>query len=74
MQEFELCVLVDADGEYAVGKDADEARASYEENIQALNECSGFRLVHVTVKAALPEALQLEATAPEQQGAEVVAK
>src|SRR5262245_11035177 len=63
----ELVVLVDSCGDSAIGTDAEAAREAYEENVQALNECDGFRIVKVRVRVPLPEiaTLEVEALAPE---------
>ena len=61
--EVEVVVLVDSCGDSAIGTDEAAARESYEENIQALSECDGFRLVKIKVKVSLPEIAEIEVEA-----------
>jgi hypothetical protein len=68
----ELFVLVDAAGDYAVGKDEAAAREAYENEIQALSDADGFRLVKVTVNVPLPEVVELTGDAPEHGAAKLV--
>ncbi len=49
VHECEVWVVVDAAGDYAVGISAEAAREKYEEDIGALNEADGFRLVKVAL-------------------------
>ena len=43
----ELVLLVDANGDYAVGKDFDAAKDNYESDVQELSACEGgFRVMH----------------------------
>jgi hypothetical protein len=59
----EVWVLVDNCGDTAQGATADEAKERYEEQIQELGACEGFRLVCVKVKVPLPETCVVEITA-----------
>jgi len=69
----ELFVLVDAAGDYAVGKDEASAREAYENDIGALSDADGFRLVKVTVNVPLPEVVELTGDAPEHGNASLAA-
>jgi len=64
VEKIPVCICVDSDGCYAVGKDESQAREAYENDVGALNECGGFRLVCMTVAVPLPETVELEGTAP----------
>lgn len=67
MESFDVFVLIDAAGDYVVGKDEAAAREAYEAEIQNLSDCDGFRLVKVTVKAALPAVVELEVEAADEE-------
>ena len=60
----EVWLCVDSAGDYASGADEAAARESYEENVQALSDADGFRLVKVTVNVPLPEVVELTGNAP----------
>ena len=62
--QVEVWCCVDADGGYAVGADEQAAKDKYEEDVGALNEAGGFRMVKVTVTVPLPELIELEVEAP----------
>lgn len=64
--EAKLVVLVDSVGDYAVGRDQDEAREKYESDTGALNECEGFRLYEVTLDLPLPVCVELSGTVEEK--------
>ena len=65
----ELVLLVDANGDYAVGKDFDAAKDNYESDVQELSACEGgFRVVRMTVGVPLPEVVELAGDAPEVSG------
>ncbi len=66
MTDCECWICVDANGDYAVGVGAEEARAAYENDIGPLNEADGFRLVKVNVTVPTPAVLSLAGTAPEE--------
>ena len=71
----DLWACVDSNGDYAVGSSDEAAREKYEEDVGALNEVAGFRLVKVAVTVPLPEVIELEVEAPaeEAQAAAAVA-
>ena len=69
--QAELVIVVGADGEYAVGKDEATAREAFENDIGALNEQDGFRLVKVTVAVPLPAIPELTGEAPAEGDAEL---
>lgn len=64
-KKVEVVVVVDADGEYAVGVDADDAGnnydASYDTSVQIPR-----RLVRITLNVPLPQVVELEAEIPEE--------
>jgi hypothetical protein len=65
----ELVLIVDADGDYGVGKDFDAAKENYENDIGELASCDGgFRVVRVAVGVALPEVVELAGDAPDLCG------
>ena len=59
-----VVLCVDANGDYGIGFDEDTARANYEEIVQQLSECDGFRLVDLTVNVQLPVCVELTADVP----------
>ncbi len=70
METLEMWMLVDAAGDYAVGKDEDEAKERYVETIQPVEDSGGFRMVKVFVRVTLPAVIELEAEAePEEEPA-----
>jgi hypothetical protein len=65
----ETVLIVDANGDYAVGKDFDAAKEAYENDVGELASCEGgFRVVRVVVAVPLPEVVELTGEAPEQGG------
>jgi hypothetical protein len=63
----ELVLIVDANGDYAAGKDFDAAKEVYENDVGELQASEGgFRVVRLTVGVPLPEAVELAGDAPEQ--------
>ena len=64
-ETIELWACIDACGDYACGTSEEAAREKYEEDIGPLSECSGFRLVKVSVSVPLPEPVELEDEASE---------
>lgn len=64
-EKLTVFVVVDADGNYEVGPDADTARARYEENVGTLGECDGFRFVEMTVSVPLPKPIEVSVDVPE---------
>jgi len=69
---LEVCVLVDASGDYAVGKDREEAVERYEETIQPTGDAGGLRFIDVTLTVPLPEAITVEVDVPEVEAAPTV--
>ncbi len=61
----EVWVLVDAAGDSAVGASPEDCRASYEENIQALNDAEAFRMVKVSLVVPPPAVAELSGTVAE---------
>lgn len=60
----EVWLCVDQAGDYAVGVDAESARSAYAENIGALEDTEGHRMVKVIVTVPLPEVVELAGEAP----------
>lgn len=58
-------VLIDASGNYAVGSSEDAARQAYADEIGALDEQDGFRIIKLMVKAAVPAIVPFETVAPD---------
>jgi hypothetical protein len=67
MPETATCnvfIVIDAAGDYAVGKDADAAREAYENDVGSLCDADGFRVVKLVVRVPLPEVVELAGEAP----------
>jgi hypothetical protein len=63
--QVEVWVLVDANGDYAVGRDAADAREDYDNDIgNDVDEMGGFRLVKVLLTVPLPVVVELSGTVP----------
>jgi hypothetical protein len=62
--DVEVWVCVDSCGDYAVGRDRDDAAEDYEADIGEASAAEGLRYVRVTLKVALPAAVELTGTAP----------
>lgn len=71
---FDVVILIDANGDYAVGKCNDTAVEAYEADIGSIGDSGGYRLVNLTVKAALPAPVELAAMIPADGSASVVLK
>lgn len=65
MKTLEVVVLVDANGDYAVGTSAEDAANKYGDEIGAVNGELGLRLVELTVTVPLPETIVAEVTVPD---------
>ena len=74
LTECEAWVCVDAEGQYAVGTDADSAREAYETDVGELQGTDGFRLVKVTVKVPLPVVIEAAAQVAEDEPAAATAQ
>lgn len=61
---FEVVVLVDSTGDYAVGKDQESAIAQYEEQVQELDDSGGHRFVMLALDVPLPAVTEVAATVP----------
>ncbi|MFO0823028.1 MAG: hypothetical protein U0792_07895 [Gemmataceae bacterium] len=66
--EVEVWVVVDEDGDYAVGKDSEAASEAFEADIGSSAE-RGLRRVKVTVKVPLPKPLEVVGTVVEEEPA-----
>jgi hypothetical protein len=72
--QIEVTVVVDANGEYGVGRDADTARQNYADDVGGLDECDGFRVLVLAVDVAPPEVVTLTGTAPSMGAATLTVK
>lgn len=59
MQAITVCVLVDENGDYAVGTDAEQAAESYGDTIQGIDGTFGIRRFTVTLNVPLPTPVEL---------------
>lgn len=66
---FEIVVVVDACGDYAVGQDQDQARENY-----AINEAEAIRYVRLNVSIPLPAVAELVGSAPAEGTASMTIK
>jgi hypothetical protein len=66
MEIFEIHVLIDSDGDYAVGINLDTATEAFEANIGTV---AGTRHIVINLFASLPETTELAVTAPDVQSA-----
>jgi hypothetical protein len=71
--EVEVYIIADHAGDSAQGDSPAAAREAYENNIQALNECDGFRMCKITVTVPLPEVAVLEMKASLEPLADAIA-
>ncbi len=62
-------MVVDSVGDFGVGRTLEAAKEDYENNIQPMSDCEGFRVITLTVNVALPEAVELTGTAPDSGAA-----
>jgi hypothetical protein len=62
--EIEAFAVVDANGDYGIGKGSDEAREDYERCIGDLNDCETFRVFKVKLRVEKPRIVELIGEAP----------
>lgn len=61
MAEIKVFVVVDADGDYGIGVDADAAQEAYDADYT----CAGpRRVLEITLQVPAPEAIQLSCVVP----------
>ncbi len=65
--ECEVWILVDADGNYTAGTDAEEVTQKHEEDMAQLNGTYGFRMVRVKLQVPLPRPIEVSCVIPEEQ-------
>jgi hypothetical protein len=66
VETLEICVLIDSDGNYAVGVDQESAKTNYDSEIgNDLGEQDAHRYIYLTVTAPRPTAALLTGTVPE---------
>lgn len=63
MQEIEVWVIVDEDGEYAVATEQDAAEEAYDESVGG-SDCR--RAIKITLKVPLPKPIELRGEVPEE--------
>ena len=71
---IEMYTAVDDDGGYGVGIDADDAVKNYGDNVGAISEVRGFRIIKIFVTVPLPEIVTLSGTVGEYPEAVLVAE
>lgn len=65
MKTVEITILMDAGGDFGVGRDRDSAVEDYENNVQSIdNSLDGLRLYDVKLTLPAPDTVTLETTAP----------
>jgi hypothetical protein len=67
-ETLELWLCVAANGDYQTGTTEDEARERFVENIEPLEDTTGFRLVRLNLTVPLPVAIEASGTVPETDG------
>jgi hypothetical protein len=60
LTECEAWMVVDAAGDYGVGRDKDKANEDYENEIGALSDAEGLRYVQVMLKVPMPVVITVE--------------
>jgi hypothetical protein len=63
--DCEVTMVVDAAGDYGCGRDLDSARESYAEDVGALDDAEGLRVVVCRVRVPLPVPVDVAGTAPD---------
>ena len=66
--QCEFVMIVDAQGDHAVGKDFDAAREAYETDIGSLEVSNGFRVLSLNLTVPVPEEVTVAATIPADGG------
>ena len=64
MLEVEVWVKVDANGDYAVGTDADNTQTAYADTI-GTDDGTPCRMVKVTLRIPAPKPVEIECTVPD---------
>ncbi len=72
--DCDVYMIVDSDGNHAVGVDLDAAKQAFEDNIGELAAVEGWRLVVLSVKVPKPVPVELHGIAPEQGTATLTVK
>ena len=67
MLEVEVWVVVDANGDYAVAKDAESANTAFDEDIGRGEACT--RMVKITLTVPVPKPVELVGIVPEEANA-----
>lgn len=70
METFEVFLLIDIDGSYEVGVDADDVIKRFSENIGDTAPC---RMIKLNVKASLPVEIAADVVVPDDAGTHVEA-
>ncbi len=62
--QLEVWVVVDEQGDYAVGRDGPDCTERYEETIQPCADACGLRYVKVLLEVPLPALVEMSGTVP----------
>lgn len=57
MSDVEVWVVIDQDGNYAVGANEDQAREHYEEDIGAIGDATAFQAYQLNLSVPTPAAI-----------------
>ncbi len=71
MNEIEIWVVVDENGDYAISKDRDDLHDAYESDING-NTDLARRVIRVRLNMPLPKPLEISGTVPSESEAGVV--
>ena len=71
--DLEIYVVVDGNGDFAVGITIENAKQVYADDFGPLEDAEGFRVVKLTVAVPLPELIEAAATAAEDEPAALAA-
>lgn len=63
--QVEVWVVIDENGDYDIGPDAETATENYGNNVGDLTSVNGFRTVKVTLTVPLPVVTELTGTVPD---------
>lgn len=70
-KQIEVWILIDENGDYATGVDAEEAACEYESDI-GCGDDTAKRLIKVTLNVPLPVVVELTGDVPSEGEAELV--
>ena len=64
-KKCEIWLVIDADGDYAIGADRDEAIENFENQIGG---AAGARIITITAMVTPPEVIEMDADVPDEAG------